>query len=61
MGVKLKVLTVAGLLSCTFANSAFAFVWECPPVPEFDGSMTVAALSLLFSVGAVLFSGSRSQ
>jgi hypothetical protein len=61
MSAKFKVLAVAGLLSFTLADSAFAFVWDCPPVPEFDGTSGIAAISLLLSVAAVLFSKSRSR
>ena len=61
MGAKLKAFALAGSLSFTLADSAFAFVWDCPPVPEFDGASGVAAIALVLSVGAVLFSGSRSR
>lgn len=57
----LRVCAVAGSLSVALADSARAFTWNIPaqPVPEFDGSMAIGAVSLLASVCAVLFSRSR--
>jgi hypothetical protein len=57
MGLNMKSFAVAGLLSFALANSAFA--QYSFPVPEFDGTTGIAAASLLASVVAVLFSGSR--
>jgi len=61
MGAKLKVFALAGWLSFILADTAFAFRWKCPPVPEFDGASSVAAIALLMSVGAVLFDRSRNK
>lgn len=58
----LRVCAVAASLSVALADSALAFTWNIPaePVPEFDGSMAIAALSLVISVCAVVFNRSRS-
>jgi len=51
---------VAALLMCfTMANQAAAGFFYV--VPEFDGASSIAAISLLMSVGAVLFNRSRSK
>ncbi len=60
MGIQSKTLAVTGLLSWTLADTAQAFKWG-PPVPEFDGSLSLAVFALLFCVGAILFRGSRSR
>lgn len=57
-----RVCAVAAALGVALAGNAQAFTWNIPatPVPELDGSMAVAALSLLVSVVAVLIGRSRS-
>jgi hypothetical protein len=54
---------VAALLMCfTMANQATAgFFKIVPPVPEFDGASSIAAIALLMSVGGVLFNRSRNK
>jgi hypothetical protein len=59
MGAKLKVAATALLLSFLMVEQASAGRWYCP-VPEFDGSSSIAVLALLMSVGAVLFRGSKN-
>lgn len=53
-----KCFEVCGLalaVSLVSASQVFAKpFWYCPPVPEFDGSGSIAAIGLLMSVGAVL-------
>ena len=58
MNTKLKVGATALLMSFMMIDQAFAAFWYCP-VPEFDGPSGIAAMTLLVSVGAILFSGSR--
>ncbi|MCC7250769.1 hypothetical protein [Hyphomicrobium sp.] len=54
MFTKFCVGAVAIASSFAVTSSAFAAFWDCPPVPEFDGSSAVAVFALLASVGAVL-------
>ena len=61
MSAKLKVFALAGSLSLALADTAFAFQWGGPRVPEFDGASSIAAISVLLSVGAVLFNRSRRK
>jgi hypothetical protein len=60
MGAYFKVGAVAVLASIAMVDHAFARpFWYCPPVPEFDGASSVAAIALLLSVGAILFGDSK--
>ncbi len=66
MGTKMQVSAAALLASLMTINQAFAGFFPTPPpapaaVPEFDGSSGIAAIALLVSVGAILFSRSRTQ
>jgi hypothetical protein len=59
MRIRTTLGVAALLMSFTMANQATAGFFRV--VPEFDGPSGVAAIALLLSVGAVLFSGSRSR
>ncbi len=57
-----EVAAVALVLSLVSAGQAAAHsYWICPPVPEFDGSGSIAAIGLLMSIGAVLLRRSTDR
>lgn len=63
--MKMKVGAAALLTSLMTIDQAFAGsflpVITPEPVPEFDGPGGIAAIALLVSVGAILFSRSRNR
>ena len=65
MDRKYAVLALAGSLSLALADTGFAFRGHGhghgPRVPEFDGASSIAAISVLLGVGAVLFNRSRKK
>ena len=61
MNTKMKVGVVALLMSFVMIDQAFAGFFNITLVPEFDGPSGIAAIALLVSVGAVLFSRSKSR
>jgi hypothetical protein len=64
MGPKMKIGAAAFLMSLMTIDQAFAGFFApvvTNAVPEFDGSSGIAAIALLVSVGAILFSRSRNK
>jgi hypothetical protein len=61
MSTKMKVGATALLMSLTMTDQAFAGFFAVTAVPEFDGASGIAAITLLVSVGAILFSRSRNK
>jgi hypothetical protein len=60
MGTIFKASVIASAMSLGFITQAAAdSFWYCPPVPEFDGSSSVAVIALLMSVGAILIRRAR--
>ena len=59
MRTTLKLTATSIFLGCALSTQAFAGFFNV--VPEFDGPGAIAAVALLASVGAVLFSGSRNR
>lgn len=59
MRTTFKVAATSILLGCALIDQAFAGFFFI--VPEFDGPGAIAAVTLLASIGAVLFSGSRNR
>jgi len=57
-----KFAALSVLFGCALIDQAAAASWWwCPPVPEFDGSGATAAMALVASIGAILFSGSKER
>lgn len=62
MGKKVEVGALALVMSLLSVEQVMAgSFWWCPPVPEFDGSGSIAAIGLLMSIGAVLLRRSADR
>lgn len=61
MGTRMKVGATGLFISLMMVDQAFASIWYCPPVPEFDGPSGIAAMTLLAGVGAILFGRSKNR
>jgi hypothetical protein len=63
--MKLKIGAATLLLTLVAIDQAAAGFFEVtpnpPPVPEFDGSSSVAVIALLASVAAIILQKSRSR
>ena len=59
--MKMNVGAAALLMSLMTIDQAFAGFFNIVPVPEFDGPGGIAAIALLVSVVAILFSRSRNR
>lgn len=57
----LKVCGIALLISFAAASQASAGFFEITVVPEIDGSIGLAAMAFLASIGAIFFGASRSK
>ena len=62
MANKTTIWTTALALFALSSDQVFAgFLRYTPPVPEFDGASSIAAIALLMSVSGVLFDRSRNK